>query len=395
MATRGRFSTVFWIMLSSLLFSVCREPFEIEYEVQDEAPILIVDGYINAGGTESIYELGYARPLSDRQNGIAGNIPLGNALVTIESENGEKFAASGGAGSGRYVIRHPLLDRDQRYRLRIQTGPTEYLSDFVPVRISPEITGIEWERNEDGVRILVSTADPANNTHYYRWEYEETWKYYSQVITWLIVDGNQVRMREPHEEIHLCYISRPSSDIHIGTSEELANDAIHRFPLTIIPNLSDKLSDRYSILVKQIPLTALSYTYWKQLRESSQNLGDIFGPMPSKLQGNIVCTSDPVFHVVGIVEAVQVAKKRIYINRLDLPGFWAVENDYFDNCIVVDTLRSASWFATNPIATPVTEVSPNPNLPTVEGYFYINSRRCVDCAFRGGTYAPPAFWKHN
>lgn len=394
MQTRGLCCALFWIILSGLLFSSCREAFEIEYEIQDVSPILIVDGYIDAGSTSSVYELGYARTLNDREKGLIGNIPVGNALVSIESEAGDVFRSTG-SSSGHYRIPHPLLDKNQRYRLRIQLGPTEYLSDFVPVSVSPEISEIEWERNEDGVQILLSTADPTNSTRYYRWEFEETWKYFSQIISRYKLDGDQIRRRLPSEEIDLCYNSSNSSDIHIGTSEDLTNDAIHQYPLTEIPNLSEKLSDRYSILVRQFPLNEVSYIYWKQLRESSQNLGDIFGPMPSELRGNIVCTTDPELHVIGIVEAIQVAEKRIYINRMDLSEFWPVDNDFFDNCIVLDTPRNASWFALYPTMVPVEAVSLNPNLPIVTGYNYVESLRCVDCAFRGGTYAPPAFWQNN
>jgi len=396
-ALKYRIRILALLTLGACLFVACRQAFDIEYEPQDSSPILVVEGYINMGNTESNYKLGYARQVevgAGASSFLDFNTPVTNASITIESESGVKYYSSTAAASGgQYLIRHPVLDPGQRYRLHIRIGQTEYESEFVEVRISPEIGTLEWERNDKGIQVFVNTADPDNQSRYYRWEFEETWKYTPNWRSIYILEDGEVRFREPDEFVHACYMSQHSSSIYLGTSEDLSNDAIHHFPLAFVPALSDKMTDGYSILVRQIVMTEQSYSYWKQLKESSEKLGDLFGPMPSELRGNLVCTTQPNNHVIGVVEAIRTAEKRMFISRSELVDHLPVINEYYAGCRLEagSVVEAINFVTNNPNFLLVQEVQDNPDDAAITGYSY-STRACVDCRVRGGTVDMPDFW---
>ncbi|HRG10996.1 MAG TPA: DUF4249 family protein, partial [Cyclobacteriaceae bacterium] len=69
---------------------------------------------------------------------------------------------------------------------------------------------------------------------------------------------------------------------------------IDRFKLN-----SERFYSKYSALVKQQSLTEGAYSYWKQVKKTNQDLGTIFGPLPSEVIGNIQSLSDPKERVIG------------------------------------------------------------------------------------------------
>ena len=379
------------LLLGIMTMISCREEFEIQYEVGDQAPILVVEGYIDAGSTSSQYKLSSARPVGTSGNAAQGGIS--GAVITIESEDGVKYNSSGGF-DGNYLINHPVLSSDRKYRLLIQVGNDRYESAFVEVKVSPAISEVEWSEVQQGVEIYVSTKDESQNSRYYRYEYEEDWRYSAPYYSSIIYEDGEVRDRNFDERIDLCYLSDRSTSILLANSSNLATDAIHRFPVVLVPTNSVKLSYRYSILVRQIALTEASYTYWEQLRESSENLGDVFGPMPSEVRGNITCVTDPNKRVIGMAEAASPATKRIYINRNDLEEFWPVRDEYYSGCMYTEEPISIAMVTirANPSFLLINAVSNNPSSPDPTDYTY-SGRRCVDCRVKGGNVTPPDFWE--
>lgn len=380
------------VLLNGLFLQGCKEPYLAEYVPEDLNPILIVEGYINVLGTESTYTLGYTKLMTD-QSSQDGNVPAINATLVIEAEDGTTYTAKQEGLPGVYTAVHPILNTDIRYRLRIQAGGEIYLSDFVEAKISPEIDTVEWEENQTGVQLYVSTSDPQGDSRYYRWEFEETWKFHAAYQSVFVVQDNEIRYREREEQIYTCFLSDHSSDIQITTSEGLSEDVIYRYPFNLIPRLSEKLQSRYSILVKQRVMSKEAFVYWDLLKENSENLGDIFGPMPTEIRGNIVNVNNPNEPVIGMVEVSGIAEKRIYIDYMELSAPWIVRNEFYNDCSLSDTTASdiVAFLGDNPNMLPVYGESRSPANPDPTHYTYAPIR-CVDCTVRG-TLTVPAFWE--
>lgn len=393
----------YWLFLVfvSCCFTTCKDPYFPELEHRDLGSILIVEGFIDVLDTESVYQLGYAVPLDSsltNQNGQSQNIPVLHAQLRIEAEDGQVYEANESDSSGRYVIPHPVLSPEGRYRLRIVTHQSEYVSDFVEAHVSPPIGQVTWQVENGGVQFNVSTTDPDNESHYYKWEVVETWKYLSRHPSIFIYDRalNTIRFREPDEMNSTCFTSAIVPDIHIATSGGRSSDAISAYPVHFVPEKSEKMRLRYSMLVRQYVISEAAYRYWAVVKENSENLGDIFGPMPAEIRGNIRSVDGTGNdRVVGFVEAAVAAQKRIFIGRNQLPPIWKWEyGDYYSDCgdREFETADAETFLANNP-GFSVAYGYQRPDSSPEYTYFSVAPNRCVDCTLRGGSLQVPAFWQ--
>jgi len=375
-----------FLLLIGLLFS-CEEPYTPDYVPEDSTPLLIIEGYIDMSGN-SRFKLSHTVPLNSEES----TTPVSTAALTIESEDKQVYSHSGTSASGEYTVPHGALNMNTRYRLRVQVQGKMYLSEWVTPYATSEISGIDNQRGETGMDIYVSTVNRNDNSRYYRWEFEETWKFTARFVSVLIFDGSQVRFRnQPEENISVCFKQEKSSDILIGTTDNLSDNILSRQKIQFIPNLSDKLMIRYSILVKQFSISKEAYLFWSILKKNSESVGDIFGSMPSELKGNVSNTTNPNEPVIAMIEASLPTQKRIYLNSYDLPSPWAVSIPFYNGCEYMEIpVGEAAALFKNPAYIPTNEVYNIEGSPGPSHYSYATSR-CTECSLRGSLNVPD-FW---
>jgi hypothetical protein len=195
-----------------------------------------------------------------------------------------------------------------------------------------------------------------------------------------------VVVRSPNEMVYECWKESSSTDLLLGSSSHLTADVIHKAPLVTMGKNTEKLSVRYSILVKQTVLSKEAYDYLQIMKRNTESLGSIFDAQPSQLKGNIICISNSDEEVIGFLTASSVSEKRIFIRASEVP--WShftmsCEEIEIPNTPTalsnlmpfyipiypiedVNTGRTKSWMAATPI--------------------------CVDCTLRGGSLIKPSFW---
>lgn len=377
---------IFQLIMGAMLLFSCEELYTPVYEQEDASPILIIEGYIDMSGN-SRFKLSQTVPLNAEES----RVPVANATLAVESETGQAYASFTSTAGGQYTLSHPALPMTTRYRVRIKTRGNEYLSDWVTPYASSEISGIDHQRTDTGVDILVSTVNRNDNSRYYRWEFEETWKFSARFFSAMVFERGEVRFRkQPEENISVCFRQEKSSDIVIGTTDNLSDNTISRQKIQFIPNLSDKLMNRYSILVKQFSISKEAWLFWSILKKNSESVGDIFGSMPSELKGNVHNTTNPREPVIAMIEASWPAQKRVYISNNDM-GSWAVSIPFYSGCeyMEVPVGEAASLFS-NPAVIPLSDIYKVPDAPPTH-YSYTTSR-CTDCTLRGGYLNVPDFW---
>jgi len=71
-----------------------------------------------------------------------------------------------------------------------------------------------------------------------------------------------------NEDLQRCWKNITSTDIIINSTEKLESDIIQKFPINFVSLETDRLSYRYSILVKQYCLTRDAYVFWDQLKKT-------------------------------------------------------------------------------------------------------------------------------
>jgi hypothetical protein len=374
----------------------CRKLYQPVVAATD-TKILVVEGVIDPGADSTFIKLSHTVKLTEKTS----TQPESGATVTVEGEGATYRLTE--ISSGTYASAGLNLNSAKKYHIKIHTtAGQDYLSDDVEVKITPPIDSLTYQVEADGLHVYSAAHDPANNTRYYRWDYNETWRFNSMYESRVKVDKDTVIPRVlPQDDIYRCYGSYQASTILLGSTVKLTNDVLTRNPVTQILPGSERLSIRYSIKLNQYALTKEAYAFWENLKKNTEQLGSIFDALPSELSGNIHNTSNANIPVVGFISISTVQSKRIYINRTDLPATPEWRNIYpYEGCgigrglyadagnintVLVYIIESVNY----PITT-ITQISPKTGKDEIIGFTF-SSRGCVDCTLRG-TPKRPAFW---
>ena len=287
-------------------------------------------------------------------------------------------------GSGVYEGVAIPTDANTKYQLSIQISAGEqYQSELVPVKVSPKIDSVFWLPYSDGIRLYVNTHDPANSTRYYRWETTETYEYHSAYGSGLKIVKGQIEPRPTSEQINQCWRTIPPTDIQIASSIASTDDMISNFELKYIEKGSIKVSKTYSLLLRQYAVTEQAFDYWRELEQSTENLGSLFDPMPSQITGNISNISNPQNVALGYFSAGTYEEKRIYVNFYDLPK----DLRTYGTICAIDTILAADMQGLSDNSLLIGSYGD----PRVIGYLTARPE-CIDCRLHGGTTTKPSFW---
>lgn len=364
---------------------------------------LVVDGFINGGGVTRI-------KLSHTQNIATTTAPPPETRATlfVVSETGTRYLLR--EQSPGFYRSDSVVLAPGRYQLRIAlsgNSPATYESDLVPLKPTPPIDNLGWQRVGNELRVLLSTRDASQQTRYYRWKFLETWEFNSAYQSGLEYFPSVQEVRARTTPIYTCWRTEQPSAIKQATSAQLSQDALVDQAVLGFSDRAERLKIRYSVLVTQYAETAAEFAYYEQLRKNTEAVGTINDPLPVQLTGNVhrtgtgTATTEPV---LGYVGAHTVQQKRLFIDRaaLPLPANWAFDSPYADCKLETEIL--SEYAKRRPplyLSPPQTLTFANPSyVPTyhyadpttgmVDGY-YGATRECVDCRARGSN-TKPSFW---
>jgi uncharacterized protein DUF4249 len=372
-------------------FCTCKEIYDPHIEAKTTG-LLVVEGFINSGQGPSTVRLSRS---SDLQDTVLN--PEANAQVEVQGEDGSRFVLPGN-GNGQYTNAQLTLNNGVRYRLHIRTTDgKEYASDYSPVKYTPPIDSITWQRENDGLRIYANARDPRNATKYYQWKYEETWEIHSAFYTSIKYIRDTIRTndvidlvyrlpdRNPDTTLYKCWNTLNSSTIILGSTEKLTSDVVY-LPVQYIEPQSEKLSVLYSINLRQYAISQDNYLFLQKMKKNTEQLGTIFDPQPSETSGNIHCLTDPNETVIGFIEVTEEQVKRIFIYNSQVAG-WG----YNPGCVQViidNNLDSIKRHASDLYPTLPSSTDP---FGAIVKFFATNDKNCMDCTFRG-VHQRPDFW---
>jgi hypothetical protein len=375
-----------------ILFTACKE----EYNVKLDSPptgYLVVEGFANLT-PNSVSTIKLSRT-TGLDSAYYYKTESGAIVLLYDDANGSYNMAE--TSPGTYTSQQNTLDPSRKYMLRIITkDQREYSSAWVQAKLCPAIDSIGWKQKDDGVQVYANTHDPQNKTTYYSWDYTETWQYTARYLSTLVYDPftNSLNARDlVNDNIRTCWISGNSTTIILASTERLTEDNVFEKPLTLVPYSTNKLSVKYSIMVRQYALSKDAYTYLDLMRKNTEQLGSIFDAQPSELIGNIHQSHDSSEIVVGFFYATSVQQKRMFLNHYELKNNPVIVTGY-EGC-VEDTVKNKPdtikiVFSPGPqIVLGVSTVYDGPN---IVAYTY-SSTYCADCRARGGSTTKPDFWQ--
>jgi hypothetical protein len=348
-------------------------------EIDENRELLVVEGMITDQPETNRIRLTKSLPLGKKAN----IKPVPGCTVTITDDLDNLWILKE-TGNGYYVTDSlqfiGIVGR--KYKLHIQSNgklPNNYSYESVPMELKPvpEIDDLYWERVQieaetsqsppkEGCRIYLNTKDESGECQYFRWDYTETWE-----------------IRLPYDVPNkICWATNKSTGIMIKNTGLLSESTVNRYPLTFVSNETDRLEDKYSILVNQYSVNEAEYEYWDSMQRISEQTGNLYDITPASMQGNIYCVDDPDETVLGYFSVSAKASRRIFIEDF----FTGLVNLYSDCVLAIIPGRQ-----------------PIPNLGIyvwviVDGsndmppYMVITDKKgCADCTVRGSKIRPD-FW---
>jgi Domain of unknown function (DUF4249) len=345
---------------------------------------LSVDGLINTGPSNiSTFKLTRSQNLSD----TVPSIPEKGATVTIKDGAGKSYPLTDTGSNGIYVSTKLSLYPTQEYTLSVLTADgNQYASDPVVSKQPPPIDSVNWTLGFDGaantqaVNIYVNTHDPTNQTHFYRWDFIETWAHDAIYKTFYsILNKKIVYVSDSNQHPWHCWTNTPSTNILLGSSGGLSADVISRAPIARIYQNDPRLDIKYSILVKQYALDSSAYDYWLLVQRQSESIGGLFDIQPAQLTGNI--------------SASAVQQQRIFISNQELPDWKSVSTQQCTQYIFTPEP------ALNQGINDYLNTDPNFTFFHYDvdtngmGIQILITTGCINCTFQGGSTVKPSFWQ--
>ena len=300
------------------------------------------------------------------------------AVITITDEKGiittlkESPAGTYSTDSTKFIGRVGGI-----YSLNIQINNVNYATDFIEMRPVPPINSLYYEKVvintssdtiyvDEGCNIYVDSYDPSGKCLFFRWDYAETWEY-----------------RIPYNVVNrICYVTERSDEILIKNTSLYSQARVSKYPVLFISNNSDRLKERYSILVNQYSLNESEYNFWERVQNISQKIGNLYDITPGAIPSNISCCEHPEEKVLGYFSVSAVSQKRLFIHDhfFGLPHF-------------------VTYCATDTLKGKLPETGLNTDYWVIEDYgdelppFWVITtyKECADCTTRGSSVMP-SFW---
>ena len=263
------------------------------------------------------------------------------------------------------------------YTLHISYKGREYQSSPAPMLPVPAVDSLYYEKtilgnseaaNEqsEGCNIYLDSYDASGRCRFFRWNYSETWEYH---IPYPVVN-------------RVCWVSGKSDMVLIKSTSELSKARVSKFRLISIPNTTDKLQVKYSIMVNQFSISEEEFNFWEKVRNIAQNVGGLYDRNPQVIEGNISCISDPSERVLGWFSVSAVASRRLFISErfLGQPHFYSYcATDTLYGSLPAEGLNKTYWV----IEDWANEVPP--------WWVITEYRECADCTTEGSKVKPD-FW---
>jgi hypothetical protein len=329
-AMKRFFSFLFLVAAAS-----CIDPYYIN--IRNYKSLLVVEGLIT--NEDSSYKIKLSRT-TGREDSAPQKINDANVYI-IDGDGirthlqnccdgyykTDSTSFTGGIGN-KYTLQ--ILTSDgKEYRSEECTMFPVADIDSVYYEIGEEITGNQGE-SLPGIKIFLNSAEAAEKNRYFRWTFEEVWKftvpYPQQYIYHYIKDSTFLFESAPVIK-NLCWKRYRSGEILTNSIISGGVNYIKKQLIQFIaPAKSDRLTQQYSILIKQYSVSEKEYDFWNNLKKVSETGGDIFDSQPYKVISNIHNVNDVNEMVLGYLEVSAVRQKRIYItvrevDTLNIPHY--------------------------------------------------------------------------
>ena len=310
-----------------LVVCTCIDPYTPNLKGYES--LLSVDALFTDGNTPCTVRL--TRTMQN-QNDIPPAVSDANVYLTDDAGNSSTLINAGG-GIYKTDTKEFTGIVGRTYVLHINTSDgNEYESEPGLMQSVSDIDSIYFEKDHqlinnasqslDGISIYINTKEGKNQ--YYRWSYEETWKFRLPLVKTYDYVKIAFHPNEPFFRLltnikEFCWKTKKSDEIVLGSSHSVSSARILKQPVIFIgTDQSDRLTLQYSILVSQYSISKKEYDFWNNLQQINEIGGDIFAKQPYTVISNIKNIHKPDERVLGYFQVSAIKQRRKYISFKDI-----------------------------------------------------------------------------
>ncbi|WP_339888328.1 DUF4249 domain-containing protein [uncultured Flavobacterium sp.] len=389
----------------------CTEPYALQSNTFED--ILVIEATITNELKKQEIKISRTFQLEEKEPQIEKN-----ATVFITDNLGNQYNFN--EINDKYISEFEFQAMSERqYQLFVNTSNgKQYTSTREKLTTENNLTSIEASvKNKFGVRgvdITANSFDPTNSSKYYRYEYEETYRF--TVPFWapdsLQIFGNAeyddpskgkikyaLTQHQRNGASKTCFKTDKNNQIILSNTTSLIEDRIKDESIRFISYNNFIIADRYTILIKQYIQNLASHTYYKTLKKLSETDNVLSPNQPGFINGNLSAVENKNEKVIGFFDVSTVSEKRIFFNYQDIfPE--ELEPPYFYKCDILDydskLLKDPALSITPPFGlTNLVITSRQGNLILYEriaNIYRMVPPECGDCRSIGSNI-PPIFWQ--
>jgi hypothetical protein len=375
-----------------LLTGGCVESFTPEV---DEIPeMIVISGRINSSEGQQFVEVSRSSSFNE-----PAYIPVIKCTVVISDDKNNRFTLWEYA-PGKYTcwIDWTYLITGTGFKVEVTTPEgNQYESDYETILTCPPVENLYYEEKRKdtddpdnplyGIQFYLDTDATGHETKNFMWELTETWEYYSKYMVGDYYDGKINFTGLTYDTLFYCWKTGRIYDIYTFTANNLTSGRITRYPLNYVSGNTDRLSVKYSLLVKQYAISENAYNYWNAVQRQTQNTGGFYETQPVSIKGNIRCVNHPGETVLGYFMVSCCTERRIFVPRdfdfaVYTPPCQPYEFDPESLTIFLSGFKPEDY--------PVFLL----NLSgTSQGPWDYADQSCFDCTRLGGSVNKPDFWE--
>lgn len=373
------------LTLLVILCHACIEPYEAE--VGEDHDLVCFESSLVKGADEQVLRISRASRL-----GKPEWKPEPGCLAIIEDDQNNVYTyTEDDPGVYRLQIPDQELRFDRRYRLHVITAEgVVYESTWESIQRGTQVDSLYYrieDRFDDihqemmhGVRFYVDVKASDTLSRFYRWQLTETYEFTSVAPITYYLTGDPLAPSASFDDewkFYRCWMTRDINELFLTSTSHLSVNEKLQIPLYYVASNTERLKIKYSLLVRQYPLTSEAYNYWEKARFETKESGGLYSRQPGQPICNIANIDNEDELVLGYFWASEETERRIIVPRppsLEITDYSCMLEEYdprwhnagpFPRYIWLDQARSTS---------------------------YTGSRECFNCVTKGGELKKPEYW---
>lgn len=382
--------TNIYSLLFSLLLAACVSDFNAKIPLSG-TNILVVEGNIIGNSTVEFY---FSKSFGLEEDAPPEGYDDVRVQLYLIGDDGSRSLPAVYEGHGTHKLEIGELNPNVAYGIEFEYEGDTYQSALSKALYTPEIDDVNWIQPEEygEVTFRLSTQDTNREGHaYFLWEYTEDWEVVAEYSTQIFYDWNNREFYlDNTAPLTYCWSNAINKNPIVGTTENLTEKQIINKKIFSQNSADSRFSYLYAVQVTQQAISKAAYEYYLDKIKSNNEMGGLFTPQPSEIEGNITCISDNDKKVIGFVDIThnvtsfrrfisrEEISRKIIIADCEMKEFMEMPSPDTFIQLYMDGLRPV-YYASDPVIWGNTWVA----------------AKCADCTYLGGKKNKPNFWPND